>query len=343
MAGISQVELINFRSHESYKIKLRPKTTAITGKNGCGKTSVIEAIYIATVGKSFRSSDGEVVRSGEDFYRVEVGFDDLSRVVVGYDGKRKFFEINDKKYGRLPKEYKRPVVVFTPSDMNIIFASPARRRDFFDGIIAKIVPGYSVTLSRYEKAVRQRNELLKSEYVEPSELFSWNILLAKYGVEIVRRRAEYIQALNSRLDDTYKSIANKEDKVAVMYDGMDDVDESKYVRLLEGGFDRDRMTGWTNYGPHRDSFEFLFREAVAEMQASRGEVRSLVLAMKFIEAELLEAAHSSKPIILLDDVFSELDDERQKRLMSNFLGHQIILTSVEAPSGVSGVVKITTS
>jgi len=322
-----RLRVINFRCHNDKTLHIMPNITPIVGANGSGKTSLLEAIYIALRGKSWRASDKDILKSSEDFYRIEIFGEDFWDEVITYDGKKSFV-INDKKYIRLPRDYKYPVVLFDPRDMNLVYSSPTRRRDYLDGVIEQVFAGYSAVVSKYEKAVRQRNELLKNEYVEAGDVFSWDVLLAKYGLEIVRRRAEFVEKINQSLSETYKSIAGKDDKVAVMYDGATDMDESKYLSLLAGGFERDRMTGWTNFGPHRDLVEFLFRDTVAEDTASRGEVRSMILALKFIEARWIEELKGVKPVVLLDDVFSELDEVRRERLMKNFEEHQIILSGV---------------
>ena len=324
---LTRLEVKNFRCHKERALEIELNITKIIGANGSGKTSLIEALYIALTGTSWRATDREIVQNGKSEYRIEVWNNELGGVVVGYN-ERKTFVINGKKYGRLPREYKWPVVLFDPRDMNLIFASPSRRREYFDGVISNGLVGYKSIVSKYEKALRQRNEVLKMEYVSARDVFSWDVLLAKYGLEMIKRRVDYIKMLNGLIRDKYQSIAGKDDKLAVMYDGMAEMDESKYLAILASGFDRDRMTGWTNYGPHRDSFEFLFGDGVAEMKASRGEIRSMVLAMKFIEAGWLEEATGKRPVVLLDDVFSELDETRQKKLVTNFKNHQIILSGV---------------
>ncbi len=329
---LERIKLVNFRSHEVYDLKCKPSTTLILGENGCGKTSVLEAIYIALQGKSFRAVDREIVKREMEFYRVEIEFDSGEKTIVTYDGNKKQFLVGDKKAGRLPKKYKHPVVLFLPSDLNLVEASPTRKRDFFDRLGAQLNFDYSNSLSRYNKALRQRNELLKRVDVDEGALFSWNLLMAKYGVEIRQWRTKMIAELNQRLTEAYRSIAENKDTVRIIYDSYTgETSESEYLRLLSLDYERDHLTGHTNFGIHKDDFEFVFNEVGAEGNASRGEMRSIMLALKFIESDLLDEAFGERPLVLLDDVFSELDETRQKALTINFERNQVILTSVKAP------------
>ena len=328
---IKSVKLQNFRSHKLYSLKMGDKTTQILGENGWGKTSVLEAIYIALQGKSFRATDKEIVRRGAEFYRVELDFTDGEKVAVSYEPetKNKTFLVKCLKFRRLPKKYKYPVVLFLPDDLHLVSSSPASRRGYFDKFLAQLMPGYATALSRYNKALKQRNELLKTDDVLPDATFSWDVMLAKYGCEIRKAREELVADLNARLTEVYRGIAKNKDTAEILYEPyIGEVDESEYLKLLSLDFERDKIVGHTNFGVHKDNFDFIFNEKFADGSASRGEVRSLVIALKFIEAEMLEKQLSKKPVVLLDDVFSELDEARQEALVSNFKENQIILTSV---------------
>lgn len=327
---IDTVSLINFRSHEVYKLKCQKKTSLIVGENGSGKTSVLEAIYLALRGKSFRAGDAEILRRGDEYYRVELLYKDGEKVVVTYDGIKRSFLVGDKKYGRLPKKYRYPVVLFLPSDLHLVESSPTRRRDYFDRSISELNDGYSGALSKYNKALKQRNELLKNELVREGELFSWNVMLAKYGLMVRKEREKFVKLCNERLTKIYHSIAENDDEVGLKYILQGDkVDESGYMERLTREFERDKILGHTGFGVHRDGYEFMFNKCIAEGSASRGEIRSMMLALKFIEAELITEWTGRRPVVLLDDVFSELDETRQKCLVKNFKDNQVIITSVD--------------
>ncbi len=326
---IQRIKLSNFRSHEIFGIEFQGEMTRIMGRNGCGKTSVLEAIYEAMQGKSFRSVDREILRRGAEFYRIELDYVDGRKIVVVFDGKaeKKDFLVEDKKTRRLPKKAKYPIVLFEPSDLRLVESSPTTRRGYFDRVFAQLSEKYSVALSRYNKALKQRNELLKREDLTARELFPWNVLLVQYGVELRDTRAEEIRRIDEKITEVYRSIADNEDEVGVKYN-TEVRSEEEFLRRLEQDFERDRLVGHTSFGVQHDNYEFWFNGSRADGSASRGEVRSMMVALKFIEADLIVEKTGKMPLVLLDDVFSELDEARQKCLVCNFKNNQVILTSV---------------
>ena len=334
---IQSVQLVNFRSHDEFLLKCNKKTSLLIGENGSGKTSVLEAIYEALRGKSFKASDGEILKRGADFYRVELNFCDGKKTIVLFDGKKKQFLVEDKKVSRLPKRNRYPVVLFLPDDLHLVATSPTKRRTYFDRVLAEFDEAYSSSLLKYEKSLKQRNELLKryvkegeAGRISKSDFFSWNILLAKYGLEIRNRRKQYLEKLNNIYSDVYHSIVDNDDSVYLkleLFGG--EISEADYFNRLEAELARDLVLGHTGFGIHRDDFVFLFNEREADGTASRGELRSIILAMKFIEADLIFQETGKRPVVLLDDVFSELDNIRQKSLVKNFKDNQVIMTSVE--------------
>ena len=324
---VRSVRLSNFRSHESFVLECGTQTTTIIGENGCGKTSILEAIYESLRGKSFRAADKEILRRGAEFYRVELEYYDGRRVVVVFDGEKKEFLAEDRKTRRLPKKAQYPIVLFEPDDLHLVGSSPTTRRGYFDRVFGQLSESYGVSLARYNKVLKQRNDLLKDTEAQAGDLFSWNILLVKYGVELFEARRRIVEKINERFTEIYRSIAENGDEVRLEY--VSEVgSESEFLGELERNFERDSLLGHTSYGVHHDNYEFVFNGVKADGSASRGEVRSSVLALKFIEADLVLEVLGKRPLVLLDDVFSELDDVRQKCLVRNFKDNQIILTSV---------------
>ena len=329
---IRQVSLTNFRNHSLYHLDCRPDTTLIIGKNGCGKTSVLEAIYILMNGKSFRATDPEIIKRGAAFYRIELEYDNGETIVATYNGTTKTFIVGDGKARRLPKKHRHPVILFEPPDLNLVGGSPARHRDYFNRFFGQLSSDYASCVSRYDKALRQRNQLLKSEHFDETALASWDLLLARYGTKLRELRQSYTQIINHSINTVYHSIAENQDVVSLAYrSSTGSVDESAYLQTLNATHAKDRCLGHTYFGVHKDDFDFIFNDKQADGSASRGETRSIILALKFIEADTIYHILHEKPIILLDDVFSELDDKRRRCLVSNFKNHQVIITSVESP------------
>jgi len=333
MSVVTKLSVQNIRSHDSFVTDLSPKTTIITGINGSGKTSLIEAIYIALQGTSFKGADKDILRNNKPWWRIDIAFDDDSKRVITFDPSRsskKQFIIDEKINYRMPIKHKYPVVLFEPDDLRLLNGSPTRRRQFIDRFISQLDPLYSATLHKYERALKQRNNLLKKPYTQYDELFVWNVALSEYGAYIIEKRTLFIEQINSQLNDSYNAIARSKDFVSVHYShtSIGDV-KQKLMHEFHAQMERDKILGNTSVGPHRHDVIFQFNNSPALSVASRGEVRTIVLALKFLEVDIIEQITNIKPIILLDDVFSELDSKRQEQLLNS--DNQTIITTTHKP------------
>lgn len=331
---IESLTVENIRSHRRFSRKLSPTVTVITGSNGSGKTSLIEGIMVALNGHSFKGSDSDLLRQEADWWRIDLQLDDQLRTVKYQPDnlKRKQFIIDDKVSIRLPSVAHYPVVLFEPDDLRLLHGSPARRRQFIDRFAAQLIPDYGRIVRRYERALLQRNKLLKSGG-DKDMLFAWNVSLAKYGAQMIDVRTRLIERLNGGLNSTYKTIAQTRDTVSTHYSHTTiGNNEQKLLTELELHSDRDQILGFTSIGPHRHDIIFEFNNMPAIDAASRGEVRTIILALKFLEVDILEEVIGQPPIVLLDDVLSELDDKRQSHLATKFKNHQIIMTSTNPPN-----------
>lgn len=329
---LRKVAVQNIRSHTSRVIELAATTTILTGNNGVGKTSLLEGVYIALRGSSFRGSDSDILRYDSPWWRIDLQFDDLSTRTVTFDPSKqtgkKTFIIHDKKSHRLLSKDKYPIVLFEPEDLRLLQGSPSRRRLFIDHLIMQTNPLYSTQLYRYERALKQRNALLKQPQVSSEELFSWNIALSEYGAAIIEQRIAFTETINQRLESLYQSIAHTHDTISVHYSHtLIDYSAQKMMHELEQATAHDLQVGYTSKGPHRHDVEFLFNNASAAKVTSRGEARSIVLALKQIEEAIITETTGVQPILLLDDVFSELDEVRQGSLSYQTTSNQIIITS----------------
>ncbi len=321
----------NFRTHSDFILEIGEKSTLISGANGSGKTSLLEAIYFALQGTSFRSSDKEILRNdGSSWFRIDLkDSKDSLRTIIFNDAiqkSKKQFLVDGNKKARLSSNLRIPVVLFEPDDLQLLSGSPTRRRNFLDYFLSQIFPSFQLALARYNKALKQRNNLLKRDNVSKDELFPWNLMLAEYGAEIISKRQDFLELLNSKIEEVYFEISGVKDEIKINYLG-EKVSKNEILAILSENIERDKILGYTNFGPHKHDIQFIFNRKPAQNVASRGENRSLVLALKFIETDILADLTSKRPIVLLDDVFSELDDDRQKLLTKHFSKYQTIITS----------------
>lgn len=330
----------NFRTHSDARYDISPDVTLFTGANGSGKTSLVEAMRIALLGSSFRGTDTEILQYDASWWRIDIQADTGSRTVK-YDPSRptgkKQFIVDEKTSYRLPASLKYPVVLFEPDDLRLLQGSPSRRREFIDRIISQVNPHYLTLLRKYERALRQRNAMLKNPTVTRDDLFVWDISIGEYGADIIEQRIRYIELLNAELSATYNTIAQSGDTVSMHYSHtvIDNV-KQRIISELHARMERDKLLGYTSIGPHRDDVLFRFNTTAATSVASRGEVRSIVLALKFLEVDMITQMTGLQPIILLDDVFGELDSDRQMHLSTKFSGKQIIMTSASVAATLQG-------
>lgn len=338
MTSVKTLHVKHIRSHTEHSIEFSPEVTIITGANGSGKTSLLEAVYLSLQGTSFRGSDADLLQKEGPWWKIDIILDDLQTRTIKFDPEkaisRKQFVIDSKTTARLPQKQKHPVVLFEPEDLRLLHGSPARRRQFIDRFISQLNPLYGPALRKYERALKQRNNLLKSAYNSDDQLFAWNIALAEHGAYIIEQRIAFTEQLNQNLAGLYQDIAGTHDEVSIHYSHtfVGDI-KQKLLNELHAHLERDRYLGNTSVGPHRHDIIFEINHSPALSTASRGEVRTIVLALKFLEVEIIEQLTGKTPIILLDDVFSELDASRQKLLTSQLKGHQIIITSATSHAG----------
>lgn len=334
---IRKVSVQNFRSHTAKILALNLNTSLIIGKNGAGKTSLIEAVYIALQGSSFKGVDADILQRDKEWWRVDIELEDGGVRTVAYDpsktsGKKQFV-VNGKKSYRLSVKDKYPIVLFEPEDLRLFHGSPSRRRSFIDSLVQQIDPLYSSILRRYERALKQRNSLLKNPHVTSEDLFVWNLTLSDLGAKIIEKRVYAVELLNKTINEHYKDIAQTDDELSVHYSHtLIDNSAQKLLSELESKMHYDMVVKYTSVGPHRHDVLFKFNGRSALSIASRGEVRTILLAIKRIEAAMIENITGKAPIVLLDDVFSELDETRQRLITQ--VGSQQIVTTTSAPDTI---------
>ena len=342
---IKSLRVQNFRAHRDFSMNFSDKTTLITGANGSGKTSLLEAIFMVLRGTSFKSTDKEIVKNDidETWFRIDVKTIKDENRTVKFDHSRtngkKQFILDGKNNYRLPAVHKFPVVMFEPDDLQLLSGSPSRRRRFLDQFLGQLDPEYVTIQRKYEKALRQRNTLLKQDNYSGDNIFPWNLILSEYGAKIISKRLGLIDRLNSQMSEVYKNISGVDDDISILYIG-EEMNSDRLLNELSKNEFKDKLIGYTSVGPHRHDIEFVFNHAGAKNTASRGEVRSLILAIKFLETDILAELLDEKPIILLDDVFSELDENRQVLLSKHFSQYQTIISSVNQIKDVDKIINL---
>lgn len=330
---LSKIALKQFRSYEDKSFSFDKSLTLITGNNGAGKTNLLEAVYVLLQGSSFRVNDRDMIRSDTAWWRIDGLIDGLPRQLRYQLDHRpaKQIVINETPK-RLMYGDRLPVVLFEPGDLQLVHGSPARRRDTIDTILSSLSQPYKTALGRYERALGQRNNALK-QYGQSSDdlLFSWDVLLSEYGVTILQARYELVRKLNELLSAYYSQISGKTETVTVRYISSlpETVTSSQFIAGLHTKRQLDSLRGTTSIGPHRDDIEFFINTEPAKTSASRGEVRTLLLSLKIANAKLLHDTYDINPLILLDDVFSELDATRQSNLLSLTESNQVIITDTQ--------------
>lgn len=337
---IESIHLKQFRSYRDAHFTFHPSITLISGKNGIGKTNLLEAIYVLMQGTSFRVGDGDLLYTDTEWWRIDGALDGEERQVryqIPHKPAKQL--IINETAKRFTYKDRLPLVLFEPTDLQLIHGSPSRRRDTVDTILTALSQPYKLALSRYERALQQRNNILKKHPANLEDvLFSWDILLSEYGVTISEARHDLVRQLNELLPGYYARIAGSNHELRVDYKSelSRGMTGSHYIAQLHRKLPLDRMRGTTSVGPHRDDVEFILGGVNAKQSASRGEIRTILLALKIAYAHLLKDIYSKKPLILLDDVFSELDTDRQSNLLKLLDEYQTIITDTKTIPDLTG-------
>ncbi|MBP2025555.1 DNA replication/repair protein RecF [Peptoniphilus stercorisuis] len=332
------LKLFNYRNYSYLEFFPCDKINVIVGKNAIGKTNLLEAVYILTVGKSFRTSrDQEIINLNKNSSELlgsinNFGYEDDLKVVLNRDEKNRYF-LNSEELNL--KNYKRDMasVIFSPSDLNMIKFSPQERRKYLDNLISKIDPIYEHNLSKYRKIVYERNKLLKKSR-DRSLIDIYNFQLADTGVKILRTRLNIIKILEKYSKMHFKNLSGGENlKITYLSTIPLSSDESEmqkiFLKHLDNAVERDLELKYTTIGPHRDDLDFKIEDLSVKSYGSQGEIRSVVLSLKLAEVNLIRGILKSDPILLLDDVFSELDKNRAKYLINSLNNVQTFITSTD--------------
>lgn len=341
---ITDLRLQNYRSYKDDSFELSSGVNIVVGPNASGKTNLLEAVLVLARGQSYRAKDIELVKFSKPWARIDADLSTSGKrtVKIITEPASKTYEIEGKVFKRLSLPHSLPVVLFEPNHLQLLGGSPERRRDYLDDLIEQTTAGYGTIRRQYRRALAQRNSLLKkTQSSTQSQVFPWNVRLSQLAGQIVRARSNLAQEINKEIPKLYKQISGTKTKVTVEYQNRRPVDnyESQMLKKLESSFDDDRLRGFTSVGPHREDLEVLFEGRAAQNTASRGEARTAVLALKIIELKIIEAARAQTPLLLLDDVFSELDGRRRHALTDYLAPYQTFITTTDADLVVKNFTK----
>lgn len=337
---LTKIELKNFRNYEEQEILFDKKVNIITGKNAQGKTNLLESLYIMSLGKSFRTNkDTDMIGFGKDYFRVKStsikeGRELEIEIYIGKEGK--IIKINGIKAERnidiLENVF---MVVFSPEDLKIVKDEPEKRRRFIDRELCQIKPLYYKYLGKYKRILQHRNSLLKQQEINMDLLAVWDENLAEYGARIIQERSSFIEKLNLISRNISTRITNGKEKLEISYESnvekKESIDEQKYLlkKALNKNIKYDIFRRNTSVGPHKDDIKLSIEGIDIRRFGSQGQQRTAALSLKLAEIKMIKEETGFSPILLLDDVLSELDHERQKFLIESMGEVQLFITTTE--------------
>ncbi len=330
---IKRLELADYRNYESLHLQFDKGTNILYGDNAQGKTNILEAIYVAATTKSHKGSkDKEIINfdKEEAHIRTYLEKDEIETRVDMHlrKSKSKGIAIDGQKIKKAADLLGLcNVVFFSPEDLNIIKNGPAERRRFVDMELCQLDSFYLYNLNHYNKIVNQRNKLLKDMYMNPDlkdTLTIWDSQLVSFGSKIIERRKVFAEQLNEIILGIHKKLSGGKEEIVVFYNP--DVSIEDFEAKLKVNQERDIKLKQTTIGPHRDDFSFMIGKLDIRRFGSQGQQRTAALSLKLSEIELVKKIAKDSPILLLDDVLSELDSNRQNYLLNSIGDIQTIIT-----------------
>ena len=332
---IKSLELNNYRNYDNLSIEFERGTNILYGNNAQGKTNILESIYVASTTKSHRGSkDREIINFEKDEAHIKATVmkkDVPIRIDIHLKkNKSKGIAINGIPIRKASELFGvLNVVFFSPEDLNIIKNGPAERRRFIDLELCQLDKIYVHNLVNYNKIVNQRNKLLRDlGFNYDKELVStldiWDMQLADYGAKIITRRNQFIDEINEIIYGIHRNITNGKEELIIRYEP--NITGNNIYEELVRSRDKDLKLKTTSVGPHRDDISFLNKKIDIRKFGSQGQQRTAALSLKLSEIELVKSIIKDTPILLLDDVLSELDSNRQRHLLGNLYNVQTIIT-----------------
>lgn len=327
---IRELRLRDFRNYDVLKLSLHPKLTILIGPNGAGKTNILEALLLISNTKSFRCyKDQEMIGKGKEFARVEAAADkEVFKITIQKKGKTLF--IDDKLIERSSDYLGRcNCLLFKPDDLFLFDAPPGERRLIMDLEIGKVSPSYLKTLLSYNKLIKEKNSLLKQENIDLDLLDVIEQGMIPLIETIILEREKFAAFINEKLTPLYQRLSGSETVITMRYKKCSEADKEEIAKAILKNRERDLFLTYTSFGPHKDDLQFLMDDYEVYSYASQGQKRMIVIAFKLALFEYIKEMRQDPPIILLDDILSELDAQNKERLFACLPDAQTLITGTD--------------
>lgn len=338
---LKSIELKNFRNYDNLELDCNKNINLILGDNAQGKTNLLESIYYTSMGRSFKPvKDRDVINFGEETSIIKANahkYDDNLEISIilrkNGDKEIKKDGVKLKKISELCDNML--VVMFSPEDLKIVKEDPEKRRKFIDRELSLISPIYLDNLNNYKKTLFQRNNYLKEENIDELLINVLDKQLSNYGYDVIKYRKEFIEKLQTYVEKIHSGITSGKEKIKLIYKpSIDPESKEEFEKILKDDFYKDSKNAVTSRGPHRDDIEFLINKIDVRRYGSQGQQRTCALSVRLAELSLIEEETGESAILLLDDVMSELDLNRQEYLIKTLENNQIFITATELSNDI---------
>lgn len=339
---IKNIVLENFRNYSHLNVEFFDGINIIQGKNAQGKTNLLEAIFFCSIGKSLRvGREKEIIKFNENNAKINLKIEKKykkSQILIYFSKNNKksikIDKISIKKIGELLGEFN--AIYFSPDELKLIKESPEDRRRFMDIHISQTSKQYFYLLNRYEKVLANRNKLLKNtkdENILKETIEIWNAQLIDIGSKIIFYRIDFINKLLPYAEKSHNYLTSNAEKLNLEYGGIKGKDlaeiKTKFQKELASSLEKDIKLGFTNIGPHRDDIKIFVNDIDIKTYGSQGQQRTVALSLKLAELEIMKEETGEMPILLLDDVLSELDKNRREKLLKFCAKTQTLITGTD--------------
>ena len=330
--NITKIKLENFRNYSKQEIEFNNGINVIYGDNAQGKTNILEAIFLCSMGKSFRTTrDKDLIKLNESYTKINIEYEKSDRTgrIEYFIGDKKNVLVNGVKLNKLSQLLGNiNSIIFSPDDIEVLKGAPQKRRKFLNMMISQLRPAYLFNLNAYNKTLEQRNNYLRQIKLEnkPEEMLEiWDEKLATHAQIIYTYREEFVEKILSKIIDIHKNITDSKEVINIVYKS-EFINKEDFIKKLKSARKKDILRGYTSVGVHRDDFEIYINNKNINLYGSQGQFRTSILSLKLSELYVIYDEIGEYPILLLDDFMSELDEKRRKKFVENITEAQVILT-----------------